>query len=50
MYHSGSVHVKTLKVITFHSKSGKAASCGATVMMVFNKDVSHKILSKSDNE
>ena len=31
-------------------KSSTAASCGATVMMVFNEGVSHKNSSKSDNK
>ena len=31
-------------------KSGAAASCGATVMVVFNKNVSYKISLKADNE
>ena len=31
-------------------KSGAAASCGATVMMVFNKGVSYKNSSKLDNK
>ena len=37
---------------TFHlnNKSGTAASCGATTMMVFNKGDSYKIPSKSENK
>ena len=37
---------------TFHlnNKSGTAASCGATVMMVLNKGVSYELESISDKK
>ena len=38
------------KYISKKNKSGVAASCGVTVMKVFNKGVSSKISPKSKNK